>query len=202
MYIRIIVFVISLSIVTGTFAQDSAADRIWVNEAVRRIADQYGLTVIAEAPSDLDLSAFKQAVEQIALMRQAAVADPNLLPDVPEEVPLQSLQNTSMSGSSAFLFVRCSKTHYIPAGSKTIKFKASAWYTSSPRTFYRIDDSVYWVEGTTVGGLIAYSHVQPKSWINQGGKKANVSATFTVTMSAGGIADTSFKDSCRGSKSF
>ncbi len=173
---------------------------LWVNEGVRNIADQYGLTVIAEAPSDFDLAAFMADAEQIAIMRDAAVADPNLLPDEPEEVSFQSREVATMA-ANAFLFVRCSKTHYIPAGSKTIKFEASAWYTSSPREFYRIDHPIYWVEGTTVGGLISYSHAQPRSWINNGGKKANVSATFTVTMSAGGVADTSFGDSCRESKS-
>lgn len=134
-------------------------------------------------------------------MRDAAVADPNLLPDEPEQVSFQGGEGATMA-ANAFLFVRCSKTHHIPAGHKTIKFKATARYTTDPRQFTSIDTPVYWVEGTTIGGLISYSHVQPRSWINNGGNQANVSATFTVTMSAGGVADSSFGDSCRGSKKF
>lgn len=182
---------------TTSMASEPEPSRDWINKEVKRIAKQYGLSVIAEAPDGFDLAKFEEEASKIADIRAQAVADPSSVSNVSSLVDDDEVQ---FYASYGLTFLRCSKTHTIPGGGKTIKVKASAKYSHNPKKFVSVSKPEYHVEGTAIANNITFTHVQTKSWINNGGKKANISATFTVNAIAGGVANTSFGDSCRASK--
>ncbi len=194
---KVLVILFVISGLTTSMATEPEPSRDWIIKEVERIAKLYDLSVFAEAPAGFDLAMFEEEARKIADIRAQALADDS---SASNESALADDDEIQFYASYGFTFLRCSKTHTIPGGGKTIKVKATAKYSHNPKKFVSVSEPVYHVEGTAIANNITFTHVQTKSWINNGGKKANLSATFTVNAIAGGVANTSFADSCRASK--